>query len=304
MVCKICGHENGDARFCEKCGSKLVTEVEERAAVQPEEHQEIHQSANTTTTSNTTATSSEEIETVRFEVPMGNRHAAFKASPPPQQSSSSGEARNEPSQIKPYLESAKQNSKMYFKYFVTGLKSPLAVAQRTGSEQLLNGIISMVIFVILLPLMFYLAVGGARGLMSSPFVNIVLKPVFWIALFMFLVAVYTFGAVRLSTNPKVSLKEVVARFGTLLIPFIVIFLVAFFLFIMGSGIGKLFITLSLIGSIFTVPALITLSYKRENAGGMDTAYAILLIYSAVFLTLMILGDGISLLMRPTNYFGF
>ncbi|WP_208916645.1 zinc ribbon domain-containing protein [Paenibacillus uliginis] len=297
MVCKICGHENVDAKFCEKCGSKLEYEVEGRVTVQPDEHQEIHSSANTTTTF------PKEVETVTFKAPAGNPHTAFTA-PPPTEHSSSRQAESESSQLKPYLESAKQNSKIYFNYFITGLKSPLRVAQKTGSEQLLNGIISMVIFAILLPLMLYLSLGSARGFMRSPFVDIVLKPVFWLALFIFLIAVYTFGAVKLSTNPRVGLKEVIARFGTLLIPFIVIFLVAFLFLLMGSGIGNLFITIALLGTIFTIPALITLSYKRESPGGIDTLYSILLIYAAVFLTIFILGDSLGSMLGSSNFFGF
>ncbi|WP_106769487.1 hypothetical protein [Paenibacillus faecalis] len=308
MNCKICGHKNTDASFCEKCGTRLASEVVERKPDQPEVYPESNQSEDKMPTSNITKGPLEETETVRYQVPMNNMYTAPKASMPqdrstPHEHSTPGTAGNEPSQIKPYLESAKKNSKIYFKYFVNSLKSPLAVAQKTGSEQLLNGIISLAIFSILLPLMIYFSFPG-KSLMSSPFVDIVLKPVFWIALFMFLIAVYTFGAVKLSTNPKVSLKEIIARFGTLLVPFIVIFLAAFFLLVIGIGMGGLLLTIAMIGSMFSIPVLITLSYKREVNGAMDTMYAILLVYLAIFITFFILGDTISSLMRPGNYFGF
>lgn len=298
MICTICGHENADGKFCEKCGARLSPEVEETAAIDPDETRELHSLEGA-------PVYTEDPQTVQQETAAGNPQTVFTAPPPPQ-ASSTGTAGSEPSQPNPYLESAKQNSKIYFDYFVKGLKSPLAVAQKTGSEQLLNGIISMFIFVILLPLMIYLSLGsGVRSFYSgSLFVDVVLKPVFWLALFMLLVAVYTFGAVKLSTNPRADLKEIIARFGTLLIPFIVISLIAFLFMLMGSAIGGLFLTIALIGGIFTIPVLVTLSYSRSGVGGLDTLYAILLIYAAVFLTTLVLGDSLGSMLRPTNFFGF
>ena len=298
MICAICGHENADGKFCEKCGAKLGSEVEETAAIHPDETQEIQRAEEAPVLT-------EDPQTVQQETAAGNPQNVFTAPPPPQ-ASSTGTAEGEPSQPNPYLESAKQNSKVYFEYFVKGLKSPLAVAQKTGSEQLLNGIISMVIFVILIPLMIYLSLGSdVRNFYSGGLlVNVVLKPVFWLALFMLLVAVYTFGAVKLSTNPRADLKEIIARFGTLLIPFIVISLIAFLFMLMGSVIGGLFLAIALIGGIFTIPVLITLSYNRSGVGGIDTLYAILMIYAAVFLTTLVLGDSLGSMLRPTNFFGF
>ncbi|MFC7682191.1 hypothetical protein [Paenibacillus sp. GCM10028914] len=302
MNCKICGHENGDGNFCERCGAKIGPEVEESTSNQPintpQEDAGLKPSPSF----------AEQAQTFHQEPAAG--HSKYVFSGPPQQSqgpqaSSTEGASGEAIQPNPYLESAKQNSKIYFDYFLKGLKSPLAVTQRTGKEQLLNGIISMAIFVILIPLMFYLSLGSVRNYMfESPFVDLVLKPVFWLALFMFLVAVYTFGAVKLSTNPKADLKEVIARFGTLLIPFIVIALVAFLMLFMESRIGGVFLIISLVGGIFTIPVLVTMSYKREGIGGLDTLYAILLIYVAIFLTTLILGDSLGSILRPTNIFDF
>lgn len=298
MICKICGHENDDGKFCEKCGARLGPEIEEIGAIQRDEHQEV-----TDTASNTEFSGVE--RTVQQETAAGNPPHVF-TTPQRPQTSSAGTVGGENSQPNPYLESAKQNSKIYFDYFVKGLKSPLAVTQKTGSEQLLNGIISMVIFAILFPFMIYLSIGSeARNFISSnPFVDIVLKPAFWLAVFMFLITVYTFGAVKLSTNPKADLKEIIARFGTLLIPFIVISLIAFLFMLLGSSIGGAFLSIALVGGIFTIPALITMSYKRDGFGGLDTLYAILLIYVAIFLTMLIIGDSLGSMLRSGNTFGF
>lgn len=298
MLCKICGHENDDGKFCEKCGTRLGPEIEETAEVQPNEYHEVRDTVPTTASSGVE-------KTVQQETAAGNPPHVF-TTPPRPQTASAGTVGGESAQPNPYLESAKQSSKIYFDYFMKGLKSPLAVTQKTGSEQLLNGIISMVIFAILIPFMIYLSIGsGARDFFSnSPFVDIVLKPAFWLAVFMLLIAVYTFGAVKLSTNPKANMKEIIARFGTLLIPFIVISLVAFLFMLLGSSIGGAFLSIALVGGIFTIPALITMSYKREGFGGLDTLYAILLIYVAIFLTMLIIGDSLGSMLRSGNTFGF
>ncbi|WP_054955409.1 zinc ribbon domain-containing protein [Paenibacillus dakarensis] len=302
MICKICGHENEGGKFCEKCGAKLGPEVEETSAVQSFEGQE----ASETEVNTEIPAPPAEFRSVQNESAAGEAHHHVFTAPPRPQATTGGTAGDELSKPNPYIESAKQNSKVYFDYFLKGLKSPLAVTQKTGSEQLLNGIISLAIFVILFPLMFYFSLGHeARSfLSSSPFVDFVLKPAFWLAVFMFLVAVYTFGAVKLSTHPGAHFKEIIARFGVMLIPFIVISLIAFLFIILGSSVGGAFLTIGLIGGIFTIPALITTSYKRVALGGLDTLYAILLIYVAIFLTMLIVGDSIGSMLRPERIFNF
>lgn len=300
MHCEICGHENDHGKFCEKCGARFDTQLEEPVKIQTVDHQEVTGGVSNTSFSGVERTVSQ--ETAAGSPP--HLHVFTTHLPP--KAASAGTVGGESAQPNPYLESAKQNSKVYFDYFVKGLKSPLAVTHKTGSEQLLNGIISMVIFAILFPLMIYLSVGSeARNFFSSsPFVDFALKPAFWLAVFMLLIAVYTFGAVKISTNPKADLKEIIARFGTMLIPFIVISLIAFLFILMGSSIGGAFLSIALVGGIFTIPALITMSYKREGPGGLDTLYAILLIYVAIFLTMLIIGDSIGSMLRSGNMFGF
>lgn len=298
MICTICGHENEDSQFCRKCGNKLVMGNEETME-QPEARAEVVRF----TTGHSGTTAEADAERAGQEASAGSQQAHYTTASAPKAHTSGHTGQGTP-QPNPYLESAKQNSKIYFNYFVKGLKNPLGVAQRTGSEQFLNGIISIVLFVLILPLMTYLSIGSARSYMNSPFVDLVIKPVFWLAVFMLLVAVYTFGAVKLSTNPAADFREIIARFGTLLIPLIVIVFVGFLFIMMGSGIGVALMSIGMIGALFTVPAVITLSYKRENARGLDTLYAILLIYAAVFITIMVIGDSIGSLLRPTSLFGF
>ncbi|KKO52578.1 zinc ribbon domain-containing protein [Paenibacillus sp. DMB20] len=298
MICTICGHENEGGQFCRKCGNKLVME-NEGTMEQPEAKAEVVRF----TAGHSGTVAQADAERAGQEASAGSQQAHYTTASAPQAHTSGHTGQGTP-QPNPYLESAKQNSKIYFNYFVKGLKNPLGVAQRTGSEQFLNGIISIVLFVLILPLMTYLSIGSARSYMNSPFVDLVIKPVFWLAVFMLLVAVYTFGAVKLSTNPSADFREIIARYGTLLIPLIVIVFVGFLFIMMGSGIGVALMSIGMIGAIFTAPAVITMGYKRENVRGLDTLYAILLIYAAVFITMMVIGDSIGSLLKPTSLFGF
>lgn len=296
MICTICGHENEGGPFCRKCGNKLVM-GNEGAMEQSEAGAEVVRF----TTGHSGTVAEADAERAGQEASAGSQQAHYTTASAPKAHTSGHTGQGTP-QPNPYLESAKQNSKIYFNYFVKGLKNPLDVAQRTGSEQFLNGIISIVLFVLILPLMTYLSIGSSY--MYGSFLGLVIKPVFWLAVFMLLVAVYTFGAVKFSTNPTVDFREIIARFGTLLIPLIVIVFVGFLFIMMGSGIGVALMSIGMIGALFTVPAVITLGYKRENARGLDTLYAILLIYAAVFITIMVIGDSIGSLLRPTSLFGF
>lgn len=309
MICSICGHETASGQFCEKCGAKLVQETE--------------------IPNGTGSEYSEQAETVyyhsahpagggqsvpadpgmaRQEAAADHQHTYQAPHQDPHQASGpqahvSGQSGSAGDKLKPYMDSARESSKLYFDFFAKSLKNPVGVAQRIGAGQMVNGIISIILFALLLPLVIFIALQSAFR-RDIPFFDIVIKPMFWIALVLLLVAVYTFGAVKLSTKSAVDLREVIARFGALLVPFIVLVLIGFVLILMESRLGAALYSLAMIGAIFTAPAVIMMSYKKDSLRGVDPLYGILLVYAAVMITMMLIGDSVANIMQPSSMFRF
>ena len=265
MICSICGNENASGKFCEKCGSRLqesgipaetLPERQATGTVVEEVNPElvpvqtgIHQPAANTAADNGYAyynsLSSDTQEKNEQPVPMIPEGTAREAEP------------------NPYLETIKKNSKMYFHYFAAVLKNPYAFAQRINGEQWINGMITMLIAVLMLPLLTYFTLGSERLFwIENPFVSIVIKPFFGLVILYVLLALFTFGAVKLSTNPAADVKSVIARFGALLVPFVLLYAVGFLFFALKLSIAGAFFLISFIGSIITPCSINSKSYSK------------------------------------------
>jgi len=195
-----------------------------------------------------------------------------------------------------YLEGAKNISKMYFSYFLEVLKRPYASSVKVGGEHFINAIITIVLYSIIIPLMIFIGLKslmsglGIFGLGYSPsFVDVVIKPTFAYIIFLFLVATFTFAAVRMGLV-KASYKEVISRFGSFLIPFVAILVIALVMSILRIDLFVFVLLLGFLGTIFLVPPLVIASYKKETRDGIDVVYGSLITYILTFIALAILGD--------------
>jgi len=249
MKCSNCKHENEGGKFCENCGAKLQGTFENEVAASVEPVYESSQ-------------------------------------------------RNQTNQ---YIETTKKVSKQYFSYFMQVLKKPYANSKNVGSEHFINGIITIVLYCLFIPLMTYFGVSGVLSKVNNfgssllgtdvnikpPFTDIVIKPVFAYVIFTLLVVTYTFAAVKLG-RIKASYKELLARFGSILIPFVLLLAIGFVMSILKMKLFILFLILGFIGSILVVPPLVIASYKKENQEGLDVVYGTLLTYVLIFITNIIM----------------
>ncbi|MFF2648885.1 hypothetical protein [Bacillus haynesii] len=97
-----------------------------------------------------------------------------------------------------YTEAAKHASSMYFSFCLKVLKRPFIEMKNAGEQHVLNSIITMVIFALAVPLMFYFGLKGffdslgdysgifARSYAMPTFFDIVVKPAFTFAIYIFL----------------------------------------------------------------------------------------------------------------------
>lgn len=251
MQCPVCSHENEGGNFCEQCGAKL----------NPSAYQE------------TAAT-----------VEGSNR---------------SSQVNTQPNQ---YLEGAKHTSKLFFSYFIKVLKSPYTSSQSVGEDNFINAIITIILYSLIIPLMTYFglksllsAANGITGMfgvdtssISPSFLNVVIKPTIAYAIFVLLVATFTFAAIKLG-KVKVSFKNVISRFGSFLIPFVAILLVALIMALLEMKTFLVVLFFGFITSLFLVPPLVIASFKKESHSGLDVIYGTLLTYLLTIITISIMG---------------
>ncbi|NEX80241.1 zinc ribbon domain-containing protein [Bacillus thermocopriae] len=192
------------------------------------------------------------------------------------------------SQQNKQLETAKKMSKLYLGYFLSVLKKPYVNASKLGHDQFINGLITMILYSLIIPFMFYLGIDRFSGLFSdSPFLDIVVKPTLGYAVFLLLIATYSFISIKLG-QVNVDYKVVVARFGAFLVPFVAIFALAFIMSILKIDWYAILLLFGIIGSIFTVPPFVVSSFKKENPNGVDTVYGTLIVYVLTSITLVIM----------------
>jgi hypothetical protein len=202
-----------------------------------------------------------------------------------------------------YLEGAKQVSKQYGLYFLQVLKKPYSSSVNVGAEHFTNGLITMFLYSILIPLIVYFALKGVladvSGLgtdffgeeveMDIPFMEVVITPAIAYVAFVLLVATFSFAAIKLG-RINVGFKEVVARFGVFLIPAVAILAIGLLFAILKVKMFVFFTLLGFLILIFLVPPLVIASFKKDSQEGIDVIYGSLITYVLSFVALAIMGD--------------
>jgi hypothetical protein len=244
MQCTNCHHNNDGGNFCENCGARLAL------------------------------TTTQEVAT--------NMGAPAVAA----------------TQTNDYLATTKHITKNYLNQFIHILKKPYANSHSVGKEQFGTSLITMAFYSILIPLIFYFGLKGLLGGVSElgeeffgeemsfnpPFSEVVLKPFLAYAVFIVLMAGFTFLALKLG-KINASFKETVARFGSFLVPFVAILVIGLLLSILKINLFLYVAALGFIGSIFMVPPLVISSFKKDSPEGIDTVYGSLIVYVLTFITL-------------------
>ncbi|GAA0325928.1 hypothetical protein GCM10008967_15630 [Bacillus carboniphilus] len=255
MFCGKCGHNNAtDAKFCVKCGSSLSAE----ATSHPATNQTQDEMAATTVTV--------------------TQH----------QPASQGNANTQQ-----YLEKGKVISKQYFSYFLSGLKQPVAVAEKVNKSELTNGLITLVIYSLMIPLMIYFAVKNAFkdsffGPVEISFVDVVIIPTFILVIFLAVIGLIIFGVIKIGGS-SVSYLDVLSRYGAFqIVPTAFLFVALIFSLLGSEVLFSIFFALCVLGSTTIIPLMIY-SYKRDGKG-LDTFYSILLAYIGIIILYLILGE--------------
>ncbi|MEK3732708.1 MULTISPECIES: hypothetical protein [Paenibacillus] len=312
MTCPICRYVTADGKYCEQCGAELrgshAPQRQEAEAAYAEQAAGIEKSKSDPDRVYYTYNSKESKQSVpqadgkpvqaesgdaTMSWPLSRREASQKFE-------AMDERDDEPN---PFFELIKIHARDYFTYFGSSLRRPVATARLTGKDQLLNALLSLVLYVLAVQLLIYcIFILNVGYVPDGAFVNMVLKPMLSLTLFMLLLGVYTYAAVKVSSDSPAGLGDILSRFGTLLTPFIVLCLIGFAFLGLDRTVSALVLVFVLIGSIMIVPTLVLTSSGKARTGSLDFLYVVLLVYVAALLTLMVIGRPILGSLAGTSFF--
>ncbi|MCP1187150.1 zinc ribbon domain-containing protein [Paenibacillus sp. 1781tsa1] len=291
MQCPVCNHENGDAQFCERCGTNLtqttsspslVKNPESAAASEPEY----------TRWSSTQNTSSE--APVRHNTPSVSIHKEqTRESTGTNDHASAGDnSSNQWNNIvqNEKVQQAKEVSKQYLSYFLSVLARPYQTMKTVGDQHSLNGWLTMALIAVLSSTYFLITFSriGMDGLFIGGFVRPLLFTV--IILIASIALMYAILKIeKITFRPK----TLVAQFGTLLVPAVVSLVLANLFIIISYSIAIALLVVSYI-IIFVALNSVLFQYPlNRTKAAIDSMYSVLIANVVVFFILYrLLGEVI------------
>ncbi|WP_334073482.1 MULTISPECIES: zinc ribbon domain-containing protein [Paenibacillus] len=180
----------------------------------------------------------------------------------------------------------------YLQFVTAALRHPVAFARRVNHGQFIAGLITILLFSLLVPLIIYTGFQRLVGFVDNPFVGMVLRPTLAFLIMSLLITAYCYAVVRYGKGPA-DYREVAARFGVYLVPFTALLLLALLAALLGiHSLQSLLLLIGLLGAWFAVPAFVILtgySAEGQTPGFPDQLQGTLLVYLAVLLTLALFG---------------
>ncbi len=140
-----------------------------------------------------------------------------------------------------------------------------------------------------MPLTICFGLSELKEFINSPFLSVFLKPTLGYIAFILLGAIYSFAAIKLG-KVNANFRDVVSRFGVFLVPFVALFALTLIMSILQIRISTFVLFFGFIVSIFIVPPLVIISFKKDNSAGLDTVYGTLIVYVLTVITIVIMAE--------------
>ncbi|WP_062051301.1 hypothetical protein [Bacillus sp. JCM 19034] len=193
-----------------------------------------------------------------------------------------------------YLDQSKEISKQYFSFALSVLKQPFHYSATLGQKQMVNGLISMILYSLLLPMYIYI-IGY-----SLPFFDTVLKPAFATMILFLLLSVIILGVTKLM-KIETNFKTIVTRFGSFITISTILLVVANILALLSIiTFSILLISCALLGYFIAI-ATTMFSFHEKDRKGIDTFYAIAIIYIAIGFISYLVGESMVNQLLNLNY---
>lgn len=282
MKCSVCNHENGDARFCERCGSNLTGNHASSEPANPVNHTDsVPADQEYTRWSSTQEPASHESASTRSSsvspVPSpiyetnhaSNNDAADHGSA---QNSAGNQWSNLVQNEK--VQQAKEVSKQYLSYFLSVLARPYQSMKTVGEQHALHGLVTMALFAVLTSTYILITFGrlGADGLFISGF----LRPLLFTAIILIAAAALIYGVLkleRITFRPKI----LIAQFGTLLVPGIVTLLLANLMIVISYSFAISLLVLSYIVMFVAMNTVLFHHPLNRTKAALDSVYSVLIV---------------------------
>lgn len=235
MICQSCNQETEKGKFCTNCGAELGAE-ESAAATEPV-------------------------------VEVNNTAEQSEPTPVPQQTTQQAQ----PQEPNEYVEKMKALSADFGKFFLTLIKKP-SEAKNTGEKSLIPGIITIIIFALIISLDSYITIVREADGLSVSFFDVFLVPLFKYIVMFGAIAAITFVAAKVALQ-EVSIMDVIAKYGAYLVPFILLYVVGvlFNIIKLTQSPFDLVTVISILGPVLIIPVLIL---TERAVKGFDLVYTI------------------------------
>ncbi|WP_379132089.1 hypothetical protein [Paenibacillus sp. sgz500958] len=172
------------------------------------------------------------------------------------------------------VQQARQVSKQYFSFFLSALVRPYRTMRTVGEEQTLNGIITAALVSAFSA--FYFLFWFLKWDISPAFGPGFLKPLFLTAFGIAVAFGLIFAVLRLE-KVSFSLKLLLARFGTLLIPAVAVLVLANLFLLVSLYTFSLYLLVLAFLFIFAAINAVVFQYPiHDSAGSVDVIYSIIL----------------------------
>ncbi|MEK3825791.1 hypothetical protein SAMN05720606_11921 [Paenibacillus polysaccharolyticus] len=289
MKCQVCNHENGDAQFCEKCGSNLtgthassdpvdsVTRTDSASA----DSEYTHWSSNKESASHqpepTRSSSDSPVPSLVKETATvhSSNHEA------PDHDTNQGSTGNQWNNFvqNEKVQQAKEVSKQYLTYFLSVLARPYQSMKTVGEQHALNGWLTMALFAVLTSTYVLITFGrlGAEGIFVSGF----LRPLLFSAIILVAAVALIYGVLkleRITFRPKI----LVAQFGTLLVPAIATLLLANLMIVISYSFAISLLVLSYIMVFVAMNTVLFQHPLNRTKAAIDSTYSVLIVNAVLF----------------------
>lgn len=271
MICTQCGQFYEKGKFCVKCGIPLAEQTAQNAPTQSAAAMEAQVPP---------FTAAQPPVYGSVPNPSATSNTAYQAGAdqiPALPSMEKGWKQVKQSQV---VQQGTQISKQYGNYLMKALLHPYQTAKSVDKNHVTNGVVTMLLISLLLPLVYYIP--GLQVGLTMPFGSSYLRPFLLILLALVLTSGAMFGVIRLAKAEGGDFMSVAAKFGTMLAPALaaIVLCILSVLLKLGGDISGFFLLITMT-TLFASITGVVLTYRKEGATGFDPLYGAI-IASLVF----------------------
>ncbi|MGF9699603.1 hypothetical protein [Paenibacillus sp. MABNR03] len=272
MKCPVCNHENGNAHYCERCGTDLTQSSS--SSTTPRDHESAAAAESEYTRwSSTQATPSSSVSS---RTPSATPIEQTYDNSGPNNHSSDGDSNtNQWSNVmqNEKIQQAKEVSKQYLSYFLSVLARPYQTMKTVGEQHALNGLITMALIAILSST--YFLITFSRLDMEGVFIAGFIRPLLFTAVIL-IVAVILIYAILKIEKVMFRPKTLAAQYGTLLVPAVPSLILANLFIFISFRVSIFFLVVSYV-ILFAGMNTVLFQYPLNRIkSAFDSMYAVLI----------------------------